>query len=144
MQGGVCYNKAVPVAMAALLEKEIVVPPEPGLMGAFGVALEVGERLRRGLLAEESYDLRELARREIEYAKPFVCPGDEGCDRNCTIKVLKIRGKKYPFGGACSRYTGCPAEKPRRRHLDMVYGRERLLFARKRPCRVGRAEPGEH
>ncbi|NLJ33134.1 MAG: CoA activase [Firmicutes bacterium] len=133
MQGGVCYNKAVPVAMAALLEKEIVVPPEPGLMGAFGVALEVGERLRRGLLAEESYDLRELARREIEYAKPFVCPGDEGCDRNCTIKVLKIRGKKYPFGGACSRYTGLAR---RESHvagtLDMVYGRERLLFAREK------------
>ena len=41
MQGGVCYNRAVPVAMAALTGKEIVVPPEPGLMGAFGVALDV-------------------------------------------------------------------------------------------------------
>jgi activator of 2-hydroxyglutaryl-CoA dehydratase len=34
MQGGVCYNKAVPLAMASILKKEIVVPPEPGLMGA--------------------------------------------------------------------------------------------------------------
>lgn len=34
MQGGVCYNKAVPIAMAALTGKEIIVPPEPGLMGA--------------------------------------------------------------------------------------------------------------
>jgi len=39
MQGGVCYNHAVPMAMAALVGKPIVVPPEPGLMGAFGVAL---------------------------------------------------------------------------------------------------------
>ncbi|WP_054697363.1 BadF/BadG/BcrA/BcrD ATPase family protein, partial [Desulfosarcina cetonica] len=37
MQGGVCYNRAVPVAMAALVGEPIVVPPEPGLMGAFGV-----------------------------------------------------------------------------------------------------------
>ncbi|MGE5429948.1 MAG: acyl-CoA dehydratase activase, partial [Syntrophomonadaceae bacterium] len=44
MQGGVCYNKAVPVAMAALTGKEIIVPPEPGLMGAFGVALEIKHR----------------------------------------------------------------------------------------------------
>jgi predicted CoA-substrate-specific enzyme activase len=33
MQGGVCYNKAIPAAMTALSGKEIVVPPEPGLMG---------------------------------------------------------------------------------------------------------------
>ncbi|MFQ6614721.1 MAG: acyl-CoA dehydratase activase, partial [Fidelibacterota bacterium] len=44
MQGGVCYNKAVPLAMAALSGKEIIVPPEPGLMGAYGVALEVLDR----------------------------------------------------------------------------------------------------
>ena len=43
MQGGVCYNKAVPLAMASLLNQEIVVPPEPGLMGAFGVALDKAE-----------------------------------------------------------------------------------------------------
>ena len=40
MQGGVCYNKAIPYAMANLINKEIIVPPEPGLMGAFGVALK--------------------------------------------------------------------------------------------------------
>jgi activator of 2-hydroxyglutaryl-CoA dehydratase len=50
MQGGVCYNKAVPAAMAALTGKEILVPPNPGLMGAFGVALEVEKRLALGLL----------------------------------------------------------------------------------------------
>ena len=31
MQGGVCYNKAVPTAMAALTGQEIIVPPHPGL-----------------------------------------------------------------------------------------------------------------
>ena len=45
MQGGVCYNGAVPLAMAALTGKHIIVPPEPGLMGAFGVALEVEKRI---------------------------------------------------------------------------------------------------
>ena len=41
MQGGVCYNRAVPLAMATLTGKPIVVPPEPGLIGALGVALEI-------------------------------------------------------------------------------------------------------
>ena len=53
MQGGVCYNRAVPLAMASLLGKPIIVPPEPGLMGAFGVALEVKKRLEAGLMTAQ-------------------------------------------------------------------------------------------
>ena len=54
MQGGVCYNKAVPVAMAALTGKEIIVPPDPGLMGAFGVALEIKKRIELNLMEEQA------------------------------------------------------------------------------------------
>ncbi len=105
MQGGVCYNRAVPIAMAALTGKEIIVPPEPGLMGAFGVALEVKQRQRLGMLEEGTFDLAELARREVSYGRSFVCQGGgDGCDRKCTISMIGINGKSYPFGGACSRY----------------------------------------
>lgn len=55
MQGGVCYNQAVPMAMAALTGKRIIVPPEPGLMGAFGVALEIKRMLQLNLLQEKNF-----------------------------------------------------------------------------------------
>ena len=61
MQGGVCYNRAVPVAMAALTGKNIIVPPEPGLMGAYGVALEVKNMLTLGL-AEEKRSISPISR----------------------------------------------------------------------------------
>ena len=61
MQGGVCYNSAVPLAMANLCGRDIVVPPDPGLMGAFGAALEVQGRLEKGLAHREEYDLAQLA-----------------------------------------------------------------------------------
>ena len=60
MQGGVCYNKAVPIAMAALTGKEIIVPPEPGLIGAFG-ALYIKEKLDLNLLEPKNFDLEELS-----------------------------------------------------------------------------------
>jgi len=105
MQGGVCYNKAVPLAMASLVGKPIIVPPEPGLMGAFGVALEVKKRIERGLMAEKRFDLQTLAEREVVYKKPFTCKGGkEKCDRRCEIAMIEIEGQKYPFGGACNRY----------------------------------------
>lgn len=104
MQGGTCYNRAIPYAMAGLLEKQIIVPPMAGLMGAFGVALAVKERLEKGLSQEKSFDLAELADRQIEYGKSFICRADKHCDRACPVINIKINGKNYPFGGACNKY----------------------------------------
>ena len=105
MQGGVCYNKAVPLAMAQLLRKEIIVPPEPGLMGAFGTALEVRDRIKNRLLNKQHFDLDVLAAKEVEYGKSFICQGkSEGCDRGCSINIIKIDSRKFPFGGACNKY----------------------------------------
>jgi len=105
MQGGVCYNKAVPLAMANLIGKEIIVPPHPGLMGAYGVALEVKDRIEKKLLQPSSFDLKALAEREVLYGKRFVCAGGtEHCDRKCEINMMIIDGKKFPFGGACNKY----------------------------------------
>jgi len=130
MQGGVCYNKAVPLAMAALTGKEIVVPPEPGLMGAFGVALAVDDRLALGLLEPKTFNLQELAERRVIYKSPFICSGGkEKCDRKCSINVIEINGVKYPFGGACSKYYNMlKNKKVSTTDLDLVSLREKLIF----------------
>jgi predicted CoA-substrate-specific enzyme activase len=105
MQGGVCYNKAIPIAMAALTGSEIIVPPDPGLMGAFGVALEIKTKIELGLLQEKPYSLKELSERDVTYKKPFICNGrKENCDRKCSVNLIQILGKNYPFGGACNKY----------------------------------------
>ncbi|BBO89943.1 acyl-CoA dehydratase activase [Desulfosarcina ovata] len=105
MQGGVCYNRAVPMAMAALVGRAIVVPPEPGLMGAFGVALEVDARLADGRLTPSRYDLHTLEHRQATHGRRFICRGGRsGCDRGCEISVVHVEGRRIPFGGACNRY----------------------------------------
>ncbi|MBW2262839.1 MAG: activase [Deltaproteobacteria bacterium] len=135
MQGGVCYNKAVPLAMANLIDRAIIVPPDPGLIGAFGVALEVKDRIASGLLERGAFALGTLADREIAYGKPFVCKGGkERCDRRCEIAKLLVEGRKIPFGGACNKYYN-------RRHriahdvaeLDIVRRRQDVFFAAARP-----------
>jgi predicted CoA-substrate-specific enzyme activase len=105
MQGGVCYNHAVPLAMASLTGKKIIVPPDPGLMGAFGVALEIKQRLGLGLIKEKSFSLQALRDRQIDYGNPFICGGGkEKCDRKCEIARIKMDGETYPFGGGCNRW----------------------------------------
>ena len=131
MQGGVCYNRAVPLAMATLVGKPIVVPPEPGLMGAFGAALVIDQRLEDGLMEPGRFDLAALAQRKVRYGKSFVCNGGRtGCDRQCTIARIEMEGRVYPFGGACNRYVNLL----RKVHydieaLDQVRQRQEMVFA---------------
>lgn len=130
MQGGVCYNKAVPLAMAALIGKPIVVPPEPGLMGAFGVALVVKKRIENGLMERKEFHLETLVEREVVYKKPFTCKGkQEKCDRRCEINVIEIDEKKFPFGGACNKYYNLRHNvRVDEKSLDLVRTRQRLVF----------------
>jgi predicted CoA-substrate-specific enzyme activase len=96
MQGGVCYNKSVPYAMSNLINKEIIVPPEPGLMGAFGVALEIKSRINLGFIKAGEFEFDELIDREFNYGKEFICiGGKEKCDRKCSIALIEVEGNKY-------------------------------------------------
>ena len=129
IQGGVCYNKAIPAAMAALTGKEMVVPPEPGLMGAFGVALEVENRLDKGLIEKQEFVLDELIGREVTYGEPFTCGGGKSCDRKCQISRIQINDKQYPFGGVCNRYDNIiHNRKIDSSNLDQVVWREKRVF----------------
>jgi len=130
MQGGVCYNRAVPLSMASLTGKKIVVPPDPGLMGAFGVALEVDKWLKLKLLKEGKFSLRELKERELAYGEPFICDGGkEGCDRKCEISRIIIGDKVFPFGGACNRWYNLRRHiKVEAKRWDFVRQREELVF----------------
>ena len=141
MQGGVCYNQAVPLAMAALVGKPIIVPPEPGLMGAFGVALAVKQRIESGLMDEKEFDLQALVDRNVAYGKPFTCRGGKaGCDRRCRIERIQLEGNQYPFGGACNRYYNLRNKKRYDvKRLDLVNARQKLMFET-----YGASDPGAH
>ena len=132
MQGGVCYNKAVPTAIASILKVPIVVPPDPGLMGAFGVALETIARVKD---SAQHYDLKILAHRTARQVASFSCAGGrDHCDRGCEIARIEIENKLYPFGGACTKYSHYTRKSaqsvdsldqfPR----DLVALRQKLLF----------------
>lgn len=132
LQGGVCYNAAVPAAMAALLERPVTVPPEPGLMGAYGVALEVSRKLASGNLSPARFSLDELAAREVEFREPFTCRGDADCDRACRVNRLEVAGRVIPFGGACDRYYGVGGSAPEPGQ-ELVRWRERVVLQEPEP-----------
>jgi predicted nucleotide-binding protein (sugar kinase/HSP70/actin superfamily) len=131
LQGGVAKNPAVPLAFAMLLDKEILVPPSPELMGCFGVALLAKRKHADGLLEEREINIDELINREIGYERVFTC---QSCENRCPIQVLSVGGsdagksRKYMFGGRCNKYTNMRKAVKDIPVFDYVEKRQRMLF----------------
>lgn len=130
MQGGVCYNKAIPAAMAALMNCKIIVPPDPGLMGAYGVALEVLNRIDLGIIREAEFSLDTLIERNAVKEGCFTCAGGkEKCDRKCEIAKIRIEGDIFFFGGICNKYYNIRLNRDvDTDKYDLVAFRQKLLF----------------
>jgi predicted CoA-substrate-specific enzyme activase len=130
LQGGVAKNPAVPIAFAAHLGKPILVPPDPELLGAFGVALLALQKHEEGSLTKErSFELDDLITRPIEHGRVFTC---KTCDNLCPIQTLLVgqAKTKYFFGGRCDQYANL--RKHKKIDTDKVDNfvklREQLLF----------------
>jgi predicted CoA-substrate-specific enzyme activase len=133
-QGGVAMNRAVGHAFAQCLEKPVVIPPHPELLGAIGVALLTMER--SGEAAAEAADLADLAAPAMNVLGQFTC---RGCANHCTIDRFEVAGRQFPFGGRCSRFENVRQGKKgaRREVADLVGARNELIFAPAAPRREG-------
>ncbi|MDR2602331.1 MAG: acyl-CoA dehydratase activase [Spirochaetaceae bacterium] len=125
LQGGVAKNPGVPLAFAMMLNKEILVPPSPELMGCFGVAILAKRKNESGLLAEKSVVIDDLIKREILYESVFTC---KACENRCPIQVLNVGGSKYMFGGRCNKYTNMRKSIKDAPVFDYVERRQKMLF----------------
>jgi len=125
LQGGVAKNPAVPLAFAMLLNKEILVPPSPELMGCFGVALLAKRKREERLLEEQTVIIDDIINRDIGYEKVFPC---QACENLCPIQVLNVNNHKYMFGGRCNKYTNMRKKVNDVPVFDYVEKRQKMLF----------------
>ncbi len=127
LQGGVAKNPAVPLAFAQMTGKPITVPPDPELMGCFGVARLVLQKHEEGLIEKGGFDLDNIIEKEITYHEGFTC---KACENLCQIRNLEVGGHRYPFGGRCSRYTNQRKKRKIRPSevVDYTQERTRMLF----------------
>ncbi|MCK4895383.1 MAG: hypothetical protein KAS47_01140, partial [Candidatus Heimdallarchaeota archaeon] len=102
-QGGVAKNNAVGYAFAQSTGKEIIIPPNPELIGAFGIALITNKKYINHEIEgmSEKTDLQSLISEELKKLSSFTC---KACKNYCQIERYEVGGRKFPFGGSCSRY----------------------------------------
>ncbi len=125
-QGGVAKNVAVGYAFAQATGKQIIIPPHPELMGAFGVALMAKERYEQGIVQPVETTLSQLSEANMKHLGSFTC---RACENYCTIERYEVAGRKFPFGGLCSRYENqWKRTKKIEEEKDLVELRTNLIF----------------
>ncbi|HTP24656.1 MAG TPA: BadF/BadG/BcrA/BcrD ATPase family protein, partial [Anaeromyxobacteraceae bacterium] len=108
-QGMPFASDALAAAVARQTGAEVVVPPEPGLTGAVGIALLALEELpleKLSPVACEHFLAASVVRKD-----QFVCSSTRGCGGNkCRIDRLttSLAGARQQFtwGGGCARWDG--------------------------------------
>ncbi|MBM3286915.1 MAG: hypothetical protein FJY88_06140 [Candidatus Eisenbacteria bacterium] len=134
-QGGTAYNDAVAAAFAEVLDREIIVPPYNGVVGAVGAALlawekastlEAGTRFRGWDLAKVDYKIRE-----------FTC---QGCENRCDMKEFRVEGEKTYWGDQCGdRYRRRAKVEFRPVIDDLIKLRKEWALEEYDPASTGRA-----
>ncbi len=126
-QGGTAYNDSVAAAFSCVLDKEIIVPPHNGVVGAIGAALLAKEKItaqrgeRRGTL------FRGYRLDRVDYAlREFTC---RGCSNQCAIQEFTVEGEKTYWGDKCSdRYRKQVTVDREPVIPDLIALRHQLLF----------------
>jgi predicted CoA-substrate-specific enzyme activase len=125
-QGGVALNKSAACALAAAIQRKIIVPRHPELMGCVGAALMARDLITQGHSTEKEYRLEDLVTGSVEVQGEFQC---EACRNRCDIQKIAVGKSVYPFGGLCSKF-----ENIRHGHsqptdaIDYVEMRNHLMF----------------
>ncbi len=128
--GGPSLNKGIVAAFEKVLNRELIVPPNREVMGAFGAALAVREKQRQaGMLESKSRSLEELINMKVTYTEK-VCRADPRCHNECKLKIYRFGKRKSIWGGDCGRYEMAQATGPRTKNFFKVREEifEELLF----------------
>jgi predicted CoA-substrate-specific enzyme activase len=101
--GGPSLNKAVVAAFEKMLKRPIIVPRHREVLGAYGAALSVREKMEAAGNQTVFRGLENLINDSMEY-KETICRADQNCHNLCKLKIYDFGGRKSVWGGECGRY----------------------------------------
>ncbi len=108
-QGMPFASDALAAAVARQTGSEIIIPPNPGTVGALGIALLA--RAQTAWQANPIFDPQRFLEARIQAKETFVCHSKTGCGgagNRCRIDsistIVSGRGQRFNWGGACALY----------------------------------------
>ncbi|MBN1351699.1 hypothetical protein JXJ21_19955 [candidate division KSB1 bacterium] len=96
-QGGTAYNDSVAAAFSTVLNKEVIVPPYNGVIGAIGAAILAMQKMEQ---RDRHSNFRGFDLNAVNYTiRNFVC---RGCANHCDIQEVTVEDEKTYWGDKCS------------------------------------------
>ncbi|MBW2027700.1 MAG: CoA activase [Deltaproteobacteria bacterium] len=102
--GGPSLNKGVVAAFENVLGRRILVPKHREVLGAYGAAISLQEKMLAGFIEGGNFRGLESAIADCMDFKEKVCHADPSCHNQCKLKIYDFDGRKSIWGGECGRY----------------------------------------
>jgi predicted CoA-substrate-specific enzyme activase len=103
--GGPSLNKGVVAAFENVIGRALIVPCHREVLGAFGAAVSVQEKMEaRDTGMESRFRGIENAVKDRMDNVEKICRADAGCHNQCKLKIYDFDGRKSIWGGECGRY----------------------------------------
>jgi predicted CoA-substrate-specific enzyme activase len=137
-QGGTAYNDAIAAAFAKVLDKEVIVPPYNGVIGAVGAALLAREK---AAVLNKPSSFRGYGLESVDYTlREFTC---KACSNFCNMQEFTVEGEKTYWGDQCSDKFRRKQVSEKRPVIDDLMGMRRdLMLADYDPEVAGKATIG--
>ncbi len=102
--GGPSLNKGVVAAFENVLGHGLLVPRHREVLGAYGAALSVREKMHLEKKRVSSFRGLENAINDRMNYTEKVCRADSNCHNQCKLKIYDFDGRRSVWGGECGRY----------------------------------------
>jgi len=133
-QGKPATNPALAWTLAAVAGREVIVPPNPGAMGAWGIGLLASRELgQRALREAPTFELEVALSARIAQRAELRCR-DEQCATYCVIEKATVavgdERRTILSGGACPKYEVASAGRAKLpREAPSAFDERRALLA---------------
>ena len=116
-QGKPATGEALAWTLAAVADRDVIVPPDPGAMGAWGIGLSAIEKIGADVLgAGATFELKTVLDSEVVARSEFQCR-DKRCATLCRIEktTVEVCGSRQMVhsGGACPKFEISTAARPK-------------------------------
>jgi predicted CoA-substrate-specific enzyme activase len=102
--GGPSLNKGVVAGFENVLGREMLIPANREVLGAYGAAISLQEKIQREGKDRSLFRGIDSAIRDRMTYNEKICRADPQCHNECKLKIYDFDGRRSVWGGECGRY----------------------------------------
>jgi predicted CoA-substrate-specific enzyme activase len=115
--GGPSLNKGVVAAFEDVIGRGLVVPRHREVLGAYGAALSVREKMLQENKTKSTFRGLDSAINDQMNYKEKICHADPQCHNQCKLKIYDFDGRRSVWGGECGRYEVAKIRGPKKENF---------------------------